>query len=210
MEYDILKPVSSRSNGTKDAENSRIKEIVDEFRRRCELYEAQFRNSKKDVTAFDYEQREAERFAKEKGFWLPIDDIFTLGTPGPSGNENDTYVSDNFIYKVNNLLNSGTILKCLQKIILHNTIFPDTSYSFHAFTGFNGRSVMPVFKQDFIKDAVPATRIEIETYMAALGFNKIIDEGKFSNGTYLVWDIVPRNVLKDKDGDIYVIDAEIK
>ena len=27
---------------------------------------------------------------------------------------------------------------------------------------------------------------------------------------YEVWDLVPRNVLKDKDGDIYVVDAEIK
>jgi len=31
-----------------------------------------------------------------------------------------------------------------------------------------------------------------------------------SNGTYLIWDVVPRNVLVDADGDIYVVDAEIK
>ena len=31
-----------------------------------------------------------------------------------------------------------------------------------------------------------------------------------SNGTYLVWDVVPRNVLVDADGDMYVVDAEIK
>ena len=30
------------------------------------------------------------------------------------------------------------------------------------------------------------------------------------NTDYEVWDLVPRNVLKDNDGDIYVIDAEIK
>ncbi len=27
---------------------------------------------------------------------------------------------------------------------------------------------------------------------------------------YEVWDILPRNVLIDSEGDIYVIDAEIK
>ena len=32
----------------------------------------------------------------------------------------------------------------------------------------------------------------------------------YSNGTYLVWDVVPRNVLVDADGDMYVVDAEIK
>ena len=36
------------------------------------------------------------------------------------------------------------------------------------------------------------------------------NEGRFANDVYEVWDIVPRNVLKDKDGDIYVVDAEIK
>ena len=26
----------------------------------------------------------------------------------------------------------------------------------------------------------------------------------------VVWDVVPRNVLVDADGDMYVVDAEIK
>ena len=69
---------------------------------------------------------------------------------------------------------------------------------------------MPIFQQRLVKDAQPATPIEIETYMAALGFVKKNNEGRFANDVYEVWDIVPRNVLKDKDGDIYVVDAEIK
>ena len=51
------------------------------------------------------------------GIWIPMDDIFDLGTPGPSGNENDTYVAKDTIYKVNNLLNSGGICKLLDKIL---------------------------------------------------------------------------------------------
>jgi hypothetical protein len=46
-----------------------------------------------------------------------MDDIFDLGIPGPSGNENDTYVAVDTIYKVNNLLNSGGICKLLDKIL---------------------------------------------------------------------------------------------
>ena len=69
---------------------------------------------------------------------------------------------------------------------------------------------MPVLQQDLVKDAQPATPIEIETYMAAIGFTKKNNEGRFANNIYEVWDLVPRNVLKDKDGDIYVVDAEIK
>jgi hypothetical protein len=69
---------------------------------------------------------------------------------------------------------------------------------------------MPVLQQDLVKHAQPATPIEIETYMAAIGFTKKNHEGRFANNMYEVWDLVPRNVLKDKDGDIYVVDAEIK
>ena len=68
---------------------------------------------------------------------------------------------------------------------------------------------MPIVQQRLIKNAQPATSIEIDTYMAALGFSKK-DLGKYENQDYLVWDLFPRNVLKDTDGDIYIIDAEIK
>ena len=138
-----------------------------------------------------------------------MDNVFDLGVPGPSGNENDTYVAKNTIYKVNNLLNSGSICKLLDKILLHNLIFPNTAYSFYGFTGYDGRTIMPIIEQDRICEAQPATQIMIDTYMSALGFEKVGDTGRFSNNKYIVWDVVPRNVLVDKDGDIFIIDAEI-
>ena len=61
-----------------------------------------------------------------------------------------------------------------------------------------------------MKNATPATPIEIDTYMAALGFTRFNNEGRYANADFEVWDLVPRNVLKDKEGDIFVIDAEIK
>ena len=45
-----------------------------------------------DVDIFEVEQRAAEELAKSQGFWIPMMDVFDLGVPGPSGNENDTYV----------------------------------------------------------------------------------------------------------------------
>lgn len=56
----------------------------------------------------------------------------------------------------------------------------------------------------------PATQIMIDTYMAAIGFVKQDGEGRFTNELYEVWDVVPRNVLIDGDGDVFVVDAEIK
>ena len=210
MNHDISQSVSQRGNGEETAENRRIHEIADELRRRCQLYEAQLRDGQDDVNHLDVEQRVAEQYAKENGMWLPMSDVFELGVPGPSGNENDTYVSNDIIYKVNNLLNTGSILRLLARMSWHNNLFYDTAYTLRAFTGFDGRTVMPVLQQRLVKDAVPATSVEIDTYMAALGFEKTAENGRFRNAQYEVWDIVPRNVLADDEGDIYVIDAEIK
>ena len=210
MNDDIFESVSQRGSGEETAENRRIHEVADELHRRCQLHEAQLRDSQSDVNHLEIEQRVAEQYAKENGMWLPISDVFDLGVPGPSGNENDTYVSNDIIYKVNNLLNTGSILRLLDRMIWHNNLFYDTAYTLHAFTGFDGRTIMPVLKQQLVKNATPATSIEIETYMAAIGFAKTNDEGRYANEEYEVWDLVPRNVLVDKDGDMYIVDAEIK
>jgi len=209
MSYDISESVSQRGSGEETTENRRIHEIADELHRRCQLYEAQLRNGQSDVNHLEVEQRVAELYAKENGMWLPMSSVFDLGVPGPSGNENDTYVSNDIIYKVNNLLNTGSILRLLDRLMWHNNLFYDTAYTLHAFTGFEGRTIMPVLQQRLVKDSVPATAIEIETYMAAIGFTRQNDEGRYANADFVVWDLVPRNVLRDNDGDIFIIDAEI-
>ena len=210
MNDDISKPISQGSDGAQDAENSRISAITDELERLCAVHEAQSGDSQQDVSRFETEQRVAEQMAKSQDFWIPMMEVFNLGVPGPSGNENDTYVGEKVIYKVNNLLNSGSIIGLLRKVLMHNILFPDTAYSFYGFAGFDGRTIQPVIMQPRIANAHPATKIMIDTYMAALGFEKITEEGRFRNNEYEVWDVVPRNVLVDDDGDIFVVDAEIK
>ena len=66
-----------------------------------------------------------------------------------------------------------------------------------------------ILEQERICEAHPATQIMIDTYMSVLGFEKEGKAGRFSNSDFVVWDLVPRNVLVDKDGDMYVVDAEI-
>ena len=210
MNHDISQPVPQGSDGAQDAENSRIAAIADELERLCAVHEAQCGDSLQDVSRFETEQRVAEQMAKDQGFWIPMMDVFNLGVPGPCGNENDTYVGEKVIYKVNNLLNSGSIVGLLHKILMHNILFPDTAYSFYGFAGFDGRTIQPVIVQPRIADSHPATKIMIDTYMAALGFEKTAEDGRYRNSQYEVWDVVPRNILVDDEGDIFVVDAEIK
>ena len=72
MNDDIFESVSQRGRGEETAENSRIHEVADELRRRCQLYEAQFRDGQCNVSRLDVEQRVAEQYAKENGIWIPI------------------------------------------------------------------------------------------------------------------------------------------
>ena len=209
MTDDIFEQISQGGGVEETAENRRIHEIADEPRRRCQLYETQFRGGKENVIARETEQLIAEQYAKEKGLWFPLTDISSLGAPGPSGNENDLYVSDDVVFKVNNLLNCGSVLRFLDRLTWHNELFYETRYSLFGHAGFEGRTVMPVVKQQLIKNARPATQIEIDTYMAAIGFESNGGHGRFENNKYEVWDLIPRNVLRDTDGDVYIVDAEV-
>ena len=60
------------------------------------------------------------------------------------------------------------------------------------------------------KDFANYMRRNLEMAKAMEAASKQNNEGRYSNGTYLVWDVVPRNVLLDADGDMYVVDADIK
>lgn len=156
------------------------------------------------------ESRLAERFAMDNQLWIPFEKIFTLGRPGQSGNENDIYISENgYVYKVNNLVNSGgSTLRLLHKIRLHNLLFPETAYVLIGFTGFIGRSIYPVLRQRRVESADNSTIGEIDNFMLSIGFTKI-GEFAYKKGDIEVSDLRPRNVLKDTDGELYVIDAEI-
>jgi hypothetical protein len=82
------------------------------------------------------------------------------------------------------------------------------------FTGIdNGSKRAPyikvILKQDYVRNAEQATPHEIDTYMKSIGFQKI-DEAKYKNELYTVHDLYPRNVLRDEQGTIYVVDNIVR
>lgn len=211
--YDILKSISQREDGTMPEENAGLVYVANVIRRAtasCFFNETELRSGITIIDLNDAEKRAAEDYAKANNCWIPIAEIFSLGLPGPSGSESDTYLSETgYVYKSNNLMHCGdSIVSCLSRFAIFNMVFLDSAYTFVGFTGFEGRSVFPVVRQAFIKDGYNATQNEIDCYMAALGFEKIAD-GKFLNESFVVWDLYPKNVLKDHTGDFFVIDAEI-
>ncbi|MDL2223101.1 hypothetical protein LJB98_03280, partial [Bacteroidales bacterium OttesenSCG-928-M11] len=164
----------------------------------------------------DLEKRITRDYAKENDVW--VDDFYSLGSPmRGGGNENTLAVNPNngYIYKANNLMNSNMLVsQLLKQVSAHNLIFPETAYEIEGITGvdFGGNStpiVEPILKQKYVPNSVEATQQEIDGYMDELGFEKV-NNTTFSNGEYIVSDLHPRNVLKDANGNIHVIDDIIR
>lgn len=205
---EVPQRISQNNDRTQASQNGRMEEAAIRLRSGSETFVRTGRRSQSEIS--ESEVKEAESYAKENGIWIPFNDVFNLGRPGKSGNENDTYFSpEGYVYKVNNLINSGDIASLLERLLLHNQVFPETAYELVGFTGFEGRNVYPIVKQSAVNNPTEATTEEIEAYMTSLGFTKISETG-YTNNEIVVSDLHPRNVLKDADGDIYVVDAEFK
>ncbi len=202
----ISERISQASDGADSGKADGGLQSADQLRRGIEEASRDARGGEKEVN------RTIEALGQSLGLWIPFENLSSLGSPFVGGNENTNYLDENgTIYKVNNLMNSGTIVDLFNRIDLHNAIFPNTRYELVGVSGFgNGSSIYPVYKQYFVRDAEFATPEEIDSYMRSLGFEKTSKEAEYSNGEYVVSDLRPRNVLKDADGDIYVIDAGIE
>ena len=210
----ISESVSQGDDGTLSKEDSGIEEALSECRRRSsedERYAQADSGTLSKREQKEIENRATEEYAKDNGLWIPMQDVFSFGVPAPSGNENDVYLDtkDNSVYKVNNLMNSGNITSLLERLKLHNEYFPQTKYTLIGFSGFGGGDVFPVLKQDYIENATETSPEEIDNYMQSLEFKRT-GEAEYSNGDITISDLRPRNVLKDTDGDIYVVDADFK
>lgn len=213
-EHDISERFSTTGLRAQDAQDGRMAEIADRLRgshsangKECNRQELP--TSKHGITL--PEHIVAETLAMDMGIWF--DDVSCLGEIGSCGDENYCYVdkAGSVVYKVNMLTHSGeNILKVFEKVKIHNLLFPDTRYTFVGFTNMGyARSVFPIFSQPFIVGVANATMEQIAEYMEKLGYEHCEEKrGAWRNDSYLVWDLLPKNVLVDSEGYMYVIDAE--
>ena len=210
-ENELPERISQGEQRAQDAQVGSLGEAAVRLSESCGALKADARRARGTLSAGEerlIEEREAERQSKADGTWVPYDEIYSIGRMGPSGNESDTYISDDgWIYKENHLMHGYGVLGLLNQAALHNLYFPETSYTLHGFTGFDGRSIYPILRQRYVPNAEHATQSEIDAYMDRLGFERT-GEGKFTNGVHEISDVLPKNVLRDKDGDLYVVDAE--
>jgi predicted nuclease of restriction endonuclease-like (RecB) superfamily len=194
-------------------------QIANSFRERAAQAKRKFAASNAGTQLTLFQQQDIERqvafdLAKKYNWW--IEDFYSLGKSFNSGNENTVALSENeaIVYKSNNLMNVlGIVSNLLNLIEAHNLLFPETTYEIVGFTGFENRNRAPyievIMKQPFVDNAEHASYENIADYMYGIGFTQV-NQHTFENEQYIVSDLHPRNVLKNDDGVIFVIDNKIE
>jgi hypothetical protein len=210
---------NNKNENSKENKEKRKSEIIEEAisyisRGVRAIEKKQSRSLSKDELK-DLQSKLAFEFAKNNDLWIKSIDLLPMPIEG-GGNENSLYYDEKngIIYKSNNLFNSDlNIANYLKYILNHNYIFKNTKYNFVGFIGFSHNYendkkatpyIEPVISQEFIIGN-KASIEDIENYMQSIGFKKI-DEYKYHNDEFIISDLRPRNVVKSKDGKIYVID----
>ena len=212
--YEVSEPISQGEHRTVFERDGGLEQTANRPDSRIRKSEE---NARRLRTAIEGKNRAeagriAEEWAKSNGLWTDYSLLSDFGVPFQSGNENDNYLSgDGYVYKVNNLMNSrGDLQTYLDGVELHNRLFPNSAYEFVGLSGFGNGSVYPVFRQQYVQNARLASPDEIDSYIRSLGFEPTGNEAEYGNGEIVVSDLRPRNVLKSENGNIYVVDAELK
>ena len=150
------------------------------------------------------------------GNWHTSVKDFTDDTePLGSGKDSDVYMSRDGrdVIKVSKGKdNLKRFRPDMDNVALFNYVFPNSSYDIVGYGEVDGNFVR-FLRQPFVDftDSTPLSVEERVAYMEHLGFKPINDEKTaFSNGQIVAADIQKNNIVKDKQGNIRVIDADMR
>lgn len=214
--------IISRRIGSRAQAQSRVLETIsrasDEFRRSNRASAKSGQDTWEKDRALGY----VIRASYGTGSFLTEEEIkeITSGKVG-NGQENQVYLSKDgkTVIKLNNLLmvdREFRFNEFLDRIKAHNEFAPDDMYTPLGFALNEDGDFCLVLEQPYVKGE-PATQEEIDDYMESHGYDLYpvrvsADEvgAGWSNGEFEIWDTKPRNVLKDKNGDLHFIDTVIQ
>ena len=96
----------------------------------------------------------------------------------------------------------------LDKIILHNSIFPETAYTVLGFGKDKGGVFRIIVRQKFVRGTEPSVK-EINKFVEKLGLEKKGGWYYTKDGKKLT-DLNPKNIIKAPDGTMLVINCDIE
>lgn len=149
-----------------------------------------------------------EEFAKRQGFWYDNTDRYLHAKYGDVyafGSEATVYFDEetSSVVKAIDSEVYGSILLSLYRIIIHNSIFPETHMEVLGFGRSNFGLFETIIRQPFI-DGRFATSEEIDKRMEGVALK--ISDGEFYTERYTISDLKPQNAIF-LNGGTFVIDA---
>ena len=157
-----------------------------------------------------------KKWAIATGNWhTDVSDFSDGKEPIGSGTDSDVYLSKDgkSVIKVSKGKPYGKRFRPdVDNVALFNTVFPGSRYTIEGYGEIDGKFVR--FLEQPIVDftnSTPLTEGERVAYMEKLGFKPINKENTaFSNGEIIASDLQKSNIVKDEQGNIRVIDADMK
>ena len=157
-----------------------------------------------------------KKWAIATGNWhTDIADFTEQREPIGSGTDSDVYLGKDgkSVIKVSKGKPYGKRFRPdVDNVALFNTVFPGSRYTIEGYGEIDGKFVR--FLEQPIVDftnSTPLTEGERVAYMEKLGFKPINKENTaFSNGEIIASDLQKSNIVKDEQGNIRVIDADMK
>lgn len=157
-----------------------------------------------------------KKWAIATGNWhTDIADFTEQREPIGSGTDSDVYLGKDgkSVIKVSKGKPYGKRFRPdVDNVALFNTVFPGSRYTIEGYGEVDGKFVR-FLKQPIVDftSSTPLTEGERVAYMEKLGFKPINKENTaFSNGEIIASDLQKSNIVKDEQGNIRVIDADMK
>ena len=157
-----------------------------------------------------------KKWAIATGNWhTDIADFTDQREPIGSGTDSDVYLGKDgkSVIKVSKGKPYGKRFRPdVDNVALFNTVFPGSRYTIEGYGEIDGKFVR-FLKQPIVDftSSTPLTEGERVAYMEKLGFKPINKENTaFSNGEIVASDLQKSNVVRDRNGNVRVIDADMK
>ena len=157
-----------------------------------------------------------KKWAIATGNWhTDIADFTDQREPIGSGTDSDVYLGKDgkSVIKVSKGKPYGKRFRPdVDNVALFNTVFPGSRYTIEGYGEVDGKFVR-FLKQPIVDftNSTPLTEGERVAYMEKLGFKPINKENTaFSNGEIIASDLQKSNIVKDEQGNVRVIDADMK
>ena len=157
-----------------------------------------------------------KKWAIATGNWhTDIADFTDQREPIGSGTDSDVYLGKDgkSVIKVSKGKPYGKRFRPdVDNVALFNSVFRNSAYTIVGYGEVDGKFVR-FLKQPIVDftDSTPLTEGERVAYMEKLGFKPINKENTaFSNGEIIASDLQKSNIVKDKQGNVRVIDADMK